>query len=71
MAASMSALSPTFSVPHWMNPITGHSGGADFSVFTGIAAGGIVYAALAWKSVGRQAQSQDAALEGTGATRTT
>jgi NCS1 family nucleobase:cation symporter-1 len=71
MAASMSALSPTFSVPHWMNPITVHSGGADFSVFTGIAAGGIVYAALAWKSVGRQAQSQDAALEGTGATRTT
>jgi hypothetical protein len=45
-----------------MNPITVHSGGADFSVFTGIAAGGIVYAALAWKSVGRQADLQDALL---------
>jgi purine-cytosine permease-like protein len=66
MAASMAALSPTFSVPHWVNPIAFHSG-ADFSVFTGIAAGGIVYAALAWKSVGRQAELQDTALAGAGA----
>jgi len=64
MAASMAALYPTFSVPRWMNPITVHTGGADFSVFTGILAGGIVYGALAWKSVGRQTALQDAALAG-------
>jgi len=61
MAASMAALSPTFSVPLWMNPIV-HTSHADFSVFTGTAAGGIVYAALAWKGVRRQAETQDAAL---------
>jgi cytosine/uracil/thiamine/allantoin permease len=66
MVASMAALSPTFSVPHWVNPIAFHSG-ADFSVFTGVAAGGIVYAVLGWKSVGRQSAGQDAALAGTGA----
>jgi hypothetical protein len=58
----MSALYPTFTVPTWVNPITVHTGGADFSVFTGIAAGGIVYAALAWKGVRRQAERQDALL---------
>jgi NCS1 family nucleobase:cation symporter-1 len=67
MVASMAALSPTFSVPHWMNPIAFHSG-ADFSVFTGIAAGGIVYAALAWKGVRRQAERQDAVLAATAET---
>jgi nucleobase:cation symporter-1, NCS1 family len=71
MIASMSALYPTFSVPRWMNPITVHSGGADFSVFTCIAAGGIVYAALAWKGVRLQAERQDALLAGTGADATT
>ncbi len=67
MVASMAALYPTFSVPRWMNPITVHTGGADFSVFTGIAAGGIVYAALAWKGVRRQAERQDELLAGAGA----
>jgi nucleobase:cation symporter-1, NCS1 family len=62
MVASLAALSPTFSVPHWVNPITVHTGGADFSVFTGMAAGGVVYALLAWRSVRRQAQVQDALL---------
>jgi purine-cytosine permease-like protein len=71
MVASMAALFPTFSVPSWMNPITVHTGGADFSVFTGTFAGGIVYAALAWRSVGRQTQLQDAALAGTGPAGTT
>jgi nucleobase:cation symporter-1, NCS1 family len=66
MAASLSALYPTFSVPSWVNPITVHTGGADFSVFTGIAAGGIVYAALAWKGVHRQAELQDTLLAGSG-----
>jgi len=68
MAASMAALFPTFNVPRWMNPITVHTGGADFSVFTGIVAGGIVYAALAWKSVRRQTERQDALLATTGPT---
>ena len=62
MAASMSALYPTFTVPSWVNPITVHSGGADFSVFTGVAAGGIVYAALAWKGVRRQAETPGASF---------
>ena len=54
MVASFAALSPPFSVPHWMNPVTVHTGGADFSVFTGVAAGGLVYAVAAWRSVARQ-----------------
>jgi purine-cytosine permease-like protein len=62
MVASLAALYPTFSVPSWVNPITVHTGGADFSVFTGFAAGGLVYAALAWKSVARQTARQDVAL---------
>jgi hypothetical protein len=49
-------------VPTWVNPITVHTGYADFSVFTGIAAGGIVYAVLGWKSVARQTALQDVAL---------
>jgi len=68
MVASCRRCNPTFSVPSWVNPITVHTGGADFSVFTGIAAGGIVYAALAWKSVGRQTALQDTALAGADAT---
>jgi hypothetical protein len=47
-----------------MNPIAYHSG-ADFSVFTGVAAGGIVYAVLGWKGVRRQADGQDEVLAGT------
>jgi len=59
MVASLAALAPTFSVPHWMNPITVHTGGADFSVFTGTAVGGVVYAVAARRSVRRQLQAQD------------
>ncbi|HEY7948912.1 MAG TPA: cytosine permease [Acidimicrobiales bacterium] len=66
MVASMAALYPTFSVPRWMNPITVHTGGADFSVFTGIFAGGLVYGALAWKSVTSQRGRQDTLLAGAG-----
>ncbi|MGH9018304.1 MAG: cytosine permease, partial [Acidimicrobiales bacterium] len=62
MVASLSALSAPFSIPHWLNEITVHSGGADFSVFTGIAAAAIVYAVLAWMGVRRQADLQDASL---------
>jgi nucleobase:cation symporter-1, NCS1 family len=37
-------------------------GGADFSVFTGIVAAAVVYLVLATRSVGRQAQKQEAML---------
>jgi purine-cytosine permease-like protein len=67
MAAAMSALAPTFSVPTWANPITQHLGGrygADFSVFMGIAVGGLVYFVLARAGVKRQADRQDEMLRG-------
>ncbi|MGA8295866.1 MAG: cytosine permease [Acidimicrobiales bacterium] len=66
MAGAMSALSPTFSVPSWANPITVHSGGADFSIFMGIGVGAIVYLALGWNGVRRQAGEQDRLLAARG-----
>ncbi len=62
MAAATSALSPTFSVPNWAHEITVHTGGADFSIFMGIAVGGFVYLALGWRDVRRQAEAQDLVL---------
>ncbi len=64
MYAALSALSVTFSLPHWLNPITwatrdSFGYGADFSVFLGMVVGGLVYLALAWKRVKEQADSQD------------
>jgi nucleobase:cation symporter-1, NCS1 family len=59
MAAAMSALSSTFSVPDWAHPITVHTGGADFSIFVGIAVGGLVYLVLGWRGVRDQAAAQD------------
>jgi hypothetical protein len=58
----MSALYPTFHVASWVNPITVHSGGADFSVFTGMAAGALVYLVLAGAQVRREAVDQDRLL---------
>jgi purine-cytosine permease-like protein len=62
MAAAMSALSTSFEVPSWVHPITAHTGGADFSIFMGTAVGGLVYLALGWKGVRRQADQQDEML---------
>jgi purine-cytosine permease-like protein len=67
MYAAITALSPTFSVPHWLNPITwatrdSYGYGADFSVFMGIGVGGLLYLALAWKGVRAQADEQDVLL---------
>jgi purine-cytosine permease-like protein len=66
MVAAMSALYPTFSVPTWVNPITVHTGGADFSIFMGIAVGGLLYLVLAWRGVRAQADRQDEMLRAEG-----
>jgi purine-cytosine permease-like protein len=74
MAGAMSALNTTFSTPNWMHPIvvaTAGKGnpvyyGADFSVFMGLAVGGLAYFILATAtgSVKRQVAQQDALLSG-------
>ena len=68
MCAAMSALSPPIglNVPKWMNPITVHSGGADFSVFTGMVVGGLAYLILGWKDVKRQVPIQQELLRDQG-----
>ena len=68
MIAAMAALSPTWGVKSWMNPITYHTGGADFSVFTGMAAGGLVYLILELitRGVRKQADLQDDLLRSQG-----
>lgn len=58
MAAAMSALSPTFKVPSWMNPITASTHGADFSVFMGLAVGGLAYLLLGRAALRRQTDAQ-------------
>ncbi len=62
MAAAMSALSTSFSVPSWAHPITAHTGGADFSIFMGVAVGGLAYLVLGRKGVRDQADRQDQML---------
>jgi NCS1 family nucleobase:cation symporter-1 len=67
MYAAISALSTTFAMPHWLNPITyasrdSYGYGADFSVFMGVGVGGLLYLALAWKGVRSQADQQDVLL---------
>lgn len=64
MAAALSALSPAppLRFPSWMNPITVHSGGADFSVFMGVGVAGIAYVLLGWSTVRRQSTAQDSML---------
>jgi purine-cytosine permease-like protein len=43
--------------PAWMSPLTNHSGGADFSVFMGALFGGVIYWALARKTVPKEADA--------------
>ena len=64
MFAAFSALStyPYLSPPHWLNEITFHTQGADFSVFMGLGVGGIVYFLLAGPRVRRQTAIQDQML---------
>jgi len=70
MIAALSALEPAppLSFPTWMNPITVHSGNADFSVFMGIGVAGLAYLILGWSTVRRQTELQDSILA-TGAPR--
>jgi purine-cytosine permease-like protein len=67
MFAAISALSATFSLPHWLNEVTHHTAdkfgyGADFSVYMGMAVGGLLYLVLAWRGVRAQANEQDRLL---------
>ena len=62
IAASVLAFNQAFYVGPFANLFGG--GGADFSVFTGVAVGGIVYFALAAGTVRREADAQDRLLTG-------
>jgi purine-cytosine permease-like protein len=64
MVAALEALSATFHIPTILNEITVHTHLADFSIFTGIAVGGLAYALLAGPAVRREAVRQDALLAG-------
>jgi nucleobase:cation symporter-1, NCS1 family len=72
MFAAISALSATFTLPHWLNELTFHTTdypanyGADFSVFLGTGVGGLVYLVLAYNNVRQQARQQDVLLEAEG-----
>jgi hypothetical protein len=67
MFAAVSALSATFTLPHWLNEVTYHNQGADFSIFLGMGVGGLVYAALAWRGVrGREVDTQNQLLQAEG-----
>jgi len=63
MFAAISGLSATFHLPHWLNEITYHQNGADFSVFLGMGVGGLVYLALAFKKVRQEADAQEELLK--------
>jgi purine-cytosine permease-like protein len=68
MFAAISALSATFTLPHWLNEVTYHNQGADFSIFLGMGVGGLVYLVVAWKGVRREAGRQDQLLREEGLT---
>ncbi|MCU1491903.1 MAG: hypothetical protein JWM85_3308 [Acidimicrobiaceae bacterium] len=64
MFAAISALAATFPLPHWLNLVTFHTRdsagfGADFSIFFGLAVGGLVYLVLGWSSVREQVARQE------------
>jgi len=56
--ASVFAISQTF----YVGPIAKAADGADFSVFAGVAVGGLAYLVLAWRSVRAEADEQDLRL---------
>jgi cytosine/uracil/thiamine/allantoin permease len=67
MVAALAGLNPTFNVPNWLISVswlTGSNGftRADFSIFMGIAVGGLLYLVLAGKTVRAQANKQDQLL---------
>jgi purine-cytosine permease-like protein len=72
MFAAISALSATFSLPHWLNEVTRHNAdkfgyGSDFSVFMGMGVGALVYLVLAWRGVRAQSAEQDRMLSSSSA----
>jgi nucleobase:cation symporter-1, NCS1 family len=62
MFAAVSALSATFKLPHWLNEVTYHNNGADFSVFLGMGVAGVVYYLLAHSKLSREAEAQEQLL---------
>jgi nucleobase:cation symporter-1, NCS1 family len=58
MFAAFSGLSATFHLPQWLNEVTYHNNGADFSIFLGMGVGGAVYYLLAHRAVATQADAQ-------------
>jgi NCS1 family nucleobase:cation symporter-1 len=64
-AAGSTAAVLALSQPFYQGPIAtaAGGGGADFSVFTGMFVGGLVYLVLAWRGVHLQAVAQDEILE--------
>ncbi len=66
MFAAISGLSATFTLPHWINEVTYHNEGADFSIFMGLGVGGIVYAALSWRELRNESDVQDQLLRAEG-----
>ena len=63
MFAAFSALSATFHLPQWLNEVTYHNNGADFSIFLGMGVGGAVYYLLAHRAVATQADAQEELLQ--------
>lgn len=69
MYAALTALSTSFHIPRWLNPLTtatrDASGyGADFSIFMGMGVAALVYVALGLRGVRAQAAVQDEMLAG-------
>jgi cytosine/uracil/thiamine/allantoin permease len=58
MFAAISGLSATFHLPSYVNEVTYHNNGADFSIFLGMGVGGAVYYLLAHRAVAKQAEAQ-------------
>jgi nucleobase:cation symporter-1, NCS1 family len=71
MYAAISALSATFDLPQWLNPVTyatrdAYGYGADFSIYLGMGVAGLLYFVLGWRSVRAQADRQDQLLAALG-----
>jgi nucleobase:cation symporter-1, NCS1 family len=71
MYAAISALSATFDLPQWLNPVTyatrdAYGYGADFSIYLGMGVAGLLYFLLGWRSVRAQADRQDQLLAALG-----
>jgi purine-cytosine permease-like protein len=66
MFAAVSGLSATFTLPHWLNEVTYHNQGADFSIFMGMSVAGLLYLVLAWSGVRKEADAQESLLRSEG-----